>query len=318
MSILRDGDKRFVNIEKKIGLFFMIAALGTVAIIIFIGIQHDAFTPKTTIFFIAEGGQGISEGMAVKLSGFKIGKIRKMELDDVAKVKVTLSINKKYMKWIKTDSTAKLSKEGMIGDSIIEIQPGSAQAKPMEESSNIPFGRDRGISEMIEELKNELKPVILELRNIVQYVNDPSGDIKATLRNVKTLSDDLSLTGKKVNALIQSSDKTINDTSQKISKVLDSTHKTVEDINGIIKKVDSDMPGITEKVGKSLDNIQKTTEEIKKAVEKSAPSIPPLMDKGKEIADDTTEITGSVKKIWPIRSYIKNPEGKLLPIDSHD
>ncbi|TAN41481.1 MAG: MCE family protein [Nitrospirae bacterium] len=318
MSILRDGDKRFVNIERKIGLFFIIAAIGTVAVITFIGIQHDTFTPKTTIFFIAESGQGINEGMAVKLSGFKIGKIRNMELDDVAKVKVTLSISKKYMKWIKTDSHAKLSKEGMIGDSIIDIQPGSAAAKPMQENSIMPFGRERGISEMIEELKNEIKPVILELKNIVQYVNDPSGDIKATLRNVKHLSDDLSSTGKRLNALLQSSDKNINDTSKKIGAVLDSTHKTVEDVNGIIKKVDKDMPGITEKVGKSLDNIQKTTEELKKAVEKSAPSIPSLIDKGNDIADDTTEITGSVKKIWPIRSYIKNPEGKLLPIDSYD
>lgn len=318
MGILRDGDKRFINIEKKIGLFFIIAALGTIAVIIFIGIQHDAFTPKTTIFFMAEGGQGLNEGMAVKLSGFKIGKIKNMELDDVAKVKVTLSISKKYMKWIKTDSHAKLSKEGMIGDSIIEIQPGSAQAKPMQENNIMPFGRDRGISEMIEELKNELKPVILELKNIVQYVNDPSGDIKTTLRNVKNLSEDLSTTGRKLNALLQSSEKNLTDTSKKIGAVLDSTHKTVEDVNGIIKKVDQDMPGITEKVSKSLDNIQKTTEELKKAVEKSAPSVPALIDKGREIADDTTEITGSVKKIWPIRSYIKNPEGKLLPIDSND
>ncbi len=50
--------------------------------------------------------------MAVKLRGFNIGKVEKLELTDDARVKVTLSILRSHMKWVKSDSKARLLKEG--------------------------------------------------------------------------------------------------------------------------------------------------------------------------------------------------------------
>lgn len=318
MNLLKESDKRFLNIERKIGLFVLIAVAGIIAVVISIGIQHDLFTAKNRLYFIAENGQGINEGMAVKLSGFKIGKIKKIELDDIAQVKVELSVNRKYMRWIKMDSIARLVKEGVIGDSLIEVTPGSANSKPAEDSSVMKFEREKGISAMVEELKDEIKPVIKEVKEIIHYINDPDGDIKGTLRNVKALSADLSGTGKKLNAILDNSDKTVAGTSQKINTLLDSTGKTVNDINSLLKKVENEVPSVIEKVNKSLENVQKTTEEIRKATEQAAPSIPSIMEKGKDVADDTKEITGSVKKIWPIRSFIKAPEEKILKIESHE
>lgn len=318
MGLMKETDERFIGIEKKIGLFVIIAIAGIVAAMAFIGIQHGMFTPRTNIYFIADSGQGINEGTAVKLSGFKIGKVARLSMDDVARVKVELSINTKYMQWIRTDSKARLFKEGFIGDSVIEITPGSAKARQVTENGIIEFERAKGLGEIAEELKEEIKPVLSDVKEIIHYINDPQGDVKQTLKNLRKISEGLPETQQHLNALLKDADKGVNTTTKKIDSILDSTKQTMNTVDSLIKKVDKDIPDILEKTNKSLDNIQKTTEEIKKATEQTAPKIPSTLKKGEEAAEGAKEITDSVKKIWPIRLFIKEPEEKTLNTDSYE
>ncbi|MDI6727878.1 MAG: MlaD family protein [Thermodesulfovibrionales bacterium] len=318
MELMKETDERFIGIEKKIGLFVFIAIAGIVTAMAIIGIQHGVFTPRTKIYFIADSGQGINEGTAVKLSGFKIGKVARLSLDDVARVKVELSINTKYMKWIRTDSKARLFKEGFIGDSVIEITPGSEKAKQVTENGIIEFERAKGLGEIAEELKEEIKPVLSDVKEIIHYINNPQGDIKQTLKNLRKISEDLPETQQNLNALLKDANKGVNATTKKIDSVLDSTKQTMITVDDLIKKVDKDIPNILEKTNKSLENIQKTTEEIKKATEQTAPKIPSMLKKGEDAAEGAKEITDSAKKIWPIRLFIKEPEEKTLDVDSYE
>ncbi len=314
MAVIKETDPRFINVEKKIGMFVLIAIAGIALVIAFIGIQQDVFTSKTEIYFITDSGEGITEGMAVKLSGFKIGKVKKLNLDDVAKVKVELSINTRYMKWIKTDSKARLAKEGLIGDSIIEITPGSAKASQIAEKGMIAFARARGLSDIAEELKEEVTPVLTEIKEIIHYVNDPQGDIKHTLKNISKLSDEVFTTKQHLDNLL----KDAGGSMKKVDPLLDSTKKTMTTVESMVQKIDKDLPSMMEKVDKSLTNVQKMTDDLKKATEQSAPKIPSLVEKGDDIAGGTKEIIDSVKKMWPIRSFIKNPEEKTLKVDSYE
>ncbi|MEW6213741.1 MAG: MlaD family protein [Nitrospirota bacterium] len=315
---MKETDQRFVNIEKKIGMFILIAIIGMVLGIAFIGIQRDIFTPKTKIFFVADSGRDINEGQAVKLSGFRIGKVKKLSLNDIARVKVELSINRKYMKWIKTDSKARLTKEGLIGESIIEITPGSINVMRVEENGIIAFEREKGLNEMAEELRNEIKPVLKDIRQIVHYVNDPQSDIKQTLRNLKKLSGDLSTTRQYLDSLFLNTDKNLTVTVKKIDSLVNSAKQTIADTDNVIKKFDKDIPNILDKVNRSLENAQKATEDIKKATEHASPQISSILEKGNDLADGAKDVVDSVKKIWPIRSYIEKPGEKTLKVDSYE
>ena len=318
MKFMKETDERFIGVEKKIGLFVLAALIGIITVIVSVGLQSDVFTPKTRIFFIAESGQGINEGTAVKLSGFKIGKVKRLYLDDAAKVKVELSIKTKYMKWIKTDSEARLIKEGLIGDSVIEITPGSAKAKDVKEDGIISFERTRGLGEIAAELKDELKPALSDIKQIVGYINDPQGDVKQTLKNLRIISEGLPATKQRLDLLLTDTDKGVNASVKKIDALLDSAKQTVDSVDGLAKKADKDIPAILERANKSVENIQKTTEEIKKATEQTAPKIPSMLKKGEDAAEGAKEITDSVKKMWPIRLFIKEPEEKTLDVDSYE
>ncbi|MEW6066874.1 MAG: MlaD family protein [Nitrospirota bacterium] len=314
MKTIRESDERFINLEKKLGLFVLIAIIGIITVFVFIGIQQDIFTAKTKKYFIADSGRDIKEGQSVKLSGFKIGKVKSLELDDIARVKVALSINKKYMRWIKTDSKARLTKEGLIGESIIEIIPGSVQARQFEEDDLIEFEREKEIGKLAEELKNEIMPVLTDIREIIHYINDPHGDVKQTLKNLDVLSKELLITRKNLDTLLNNADKELASAMPKIDSLLETTKQTITTTDNVLKKIDKEMPEIMEKVNKSLENVQKITEDVKKA----SPQIPSLVEKGSDIADGAKEVVDSIKKIWPISSAIEESSEKTLRLDSNE
>ncbi len=318
MKVLKETDQRFVNIQKKVGLFIVAAVAGVFTVIILIGLRQDFFTPKTSVYLMTDSGYDISEGQAVKLSGFKIGKVKKVSLEENAKVSVELSINRRYMKWLKTDSRATLKKEGLIGDSIIEITPGSVNAKATPGALVIPFRRDKGISEIAGELKDEIIPALTDLKQIITYINDPNGDIKQTLRNINALSKDLSITRQNLDTMLVHTDNNLSTAFRNVASVTDSAKQTLSGTDTMIKRIDKDLPDLLDKAGRSLENVRKTTEEIRKATEQTAPQIPSLVEKSGEVADDAKEVMGSMKKVWPLRIFIKKPEEKKLKVDSYE
>ncbi|HOV91221.1 MAG TPA: MlaD family protein [Syntrophorhabdaceae bacterium] len=314
MAVMKETDERFLHLSKKIGLFVLIAILGIMGVIVFIGIQRDIFTKKTTLYFISENGQGLNEGQAVKLSGFKIGKVKNLSLDDVAKVKVEITINKKYIKWIKTDSVIKLVKEGYIGDAVLEVIPGSALAKQVTEGSYINFQGAKSINEIIEEIKDDIKPVLLDVKQIIHYVNDPKGDVKQILGNINKLSLELNNTRELMDTMLKNTDKNLENTIKNTDKLIGSIKETVNTTNNMLKNVETKLPHMLDRVDRSLANVEKITEDIKE----TTTEVPGMVNKVTDITDDTKEITGAVKKVWPISSKIKTPQEKTLKVDSYE
>ena len=186
MAILHDEDTRFKGLEKKIGFFVIVAFLGIVLTIIAVGIQQDLFSPKTRLFIITDSGQDISEGMAVKLRGFNIGKVEKLELTDDARVKVTLSILRSHMQWVKGDSKARLLKEGVIGANIIEITLGSEKEKPLEHNALIAFERERGLGQVVDQLYAEVIPLIDDLKRVARRADTLLAGLPATQQKLDT------------------------------------------------------------------------------------------------------------------------------------
>lgn len=321
MQILRDKDQRFKNLEKKVGIFVIASIIAIFAIVIIIGIEQDVFTSKSRVYFYTTTGTGIFNGMTVKLSGFKIGKVEKITLDDNAMVKVVLSINAKYMKWIKVDSKAYLKKEDLIGDSIIEISRGSNNAVRVSGDALIPFEREKGLEGIASDLQNEIKPVITNAANILEYINNPNGELKQTLVNVKKISAQLSASMVTIDSIIKTSDKNVPETFERINTLLQSTKKTVDSAGETMQKASETMKKASEtmeKTDKVIDNLEDITSQAKKTVPAVLPAVPHLMKKGERLTDGAIEIVDSLKQIWPISLKIKQVKEDVLPVDSYE
>lgn len=311
---MKETDPRFINLKKKVGLFFVVAIMGIAATLIFIGIERDTFIPKYRIYFTADKGTGLFEGMPVKLSGFKIGKTETLSLDENARVKVCLLINKKYQKWIRQDSKAMLTKEGLIGESVIDITVGTLSKPVIEDSSNIRYEKTKGLDEIVE----DVRPLIGEIRSIVSYINDPQGDIKLTLNNLKTLSSELHTTRENIDKLLKNADGNISNVATNISNITTSADSLIKKTDKTISGIEGKITPVMDKLNKTMDNAEKATASLKDAIEKSAPRVPSLLNKGEDTLSDTNDVVRSLKQVWPIRLFIEEPKDGLLHGDSYE
>lgn len=325
MSRIEEKDRRFRNLEIKVGAMAIVAIAGVILLVVLVGLQKDLFSAKYDLYFVSPGGSGLMEGMPVKLSGFKVGKVRSIELTEDARVKVTAEINRKYEKWIKTDSMASLSKEGFIGDPFIEISVGTSGANVLKDGEMVRFEKTGGIDELIE----EAKPVLMEIKEIIHYANSPDGDIKVTLGNIRQVTTDLKETSADIKAAINEAHGIIKKLDSRSAPVIESAGRAMKNLEGITLRLDPVMTKIEKIAGdteKVTARLPQTSEKLEKAIDNVKSLTDPLAGEGPRLRSiiretqstlkDTREVVKGVKESWPVRLMVPAPRSpELVPLE---
>ncbi len=311
----REQDPRFRHLEAFVGAFVIVALAAIVALVVYIGKENDLFAEKLHLRFRANTGTGFTQGMPVKLSGFRIGRIDKISLDDQAKVVVRLKINRKYSKWIRADSTATLLTEGLVGDSVLSISVGSPDRPMLSEGDFIPLREEKKLSELAFELSDSVKSVLLEVRQTVTYINDPKGDIKRTLANVRRLSANLEETRRNTDNLLL----TATDDLGRVRPVIDNLATALDNVGRRLPVLLDRVEGTLSHAEGTLSNTERISLDVRKVAEKAGPRIPPLLTGAEELVEDTDDVVKGVKRMWPFRKHIPpaNERG-IVPGDSHE
>lgn len=324
--MIQEEDVRFKHLEKKIGIFAAVAIAGVIAGVFLIGADKDIFTPKYQLKFTAEKGTGFSRGMPVKLSGFRIGRVKTISLNQKAMVDIVIEIDKEYQKWIKSDSSAKLIKEGLVGDNIIEVAVGSPAGKILKNGDIIRFEKTKGLEEVANDIADKVKPVLIEVRDIISYINDPNGDIKQSLKNVNMLTQELHGTREHVDALLVTSKENIGAITRNGTTVLNNANEkinalgpTLEKVDRSMAKIEGSLPPLLQKIDASLDHVEKTAQQVQKASEKAMPRVPQLVNSAEDVMQGADTLMNALKDIWPIKNHVPVPnEKEFVPGDSHD
>lgn len=318
-------DSRFKNLEKKVGLFVLAAIIGVICVVLFIVIENDMFASTFTVRLTALKGTGYSQGMPIKLSGFRIGRVKSTTLNDSAAVDVVLQIDKKYRKWIRKDSEARLIKEGMIGDYIIEISGGTSP-ELIAENGVITLGKSKAFDEIAEEIAEKVKPVLMDIRDIIAYVNSEDGDVKQTLRNLNTVTANLETTRQHADTLIQTGTKTVDSTGKRFDILLTRVDSRVEQSQQVIARLDNSLqtveqklPDMLVKLDKTLTNIESVSHDARGLSSQSIAKVPRLMTKAETLVDQGNDVLWDLKQVWPLSSVTTPAEkNSLIRRDSNE
>src|SRR4030065_2888804 len=91
--------------EYKVGLFVICATALALLALLFLAKEKGFFSTTHTFTLSSKTGDGFAVGMPVVFSGFDIGKVHSLELNDKGEVLIQIRIPDKHVKWIKTDSS---------------------------------------------------------------------------------------------------------------------------------------------------------------------------------------------------------------------
>ena len=315
MKLLADKDERFKGLFVKVSIFVLLAVIGVSLNLLFSGIKKGFFTPKSALYFTASTGQDIKVGMPVKLSGFKIGTVSKLELDSKAETQVEMMIENRYLTLLKEDALVRLKKEGVIGDSILEASRGSETRQPLMAGATIKFERSGGLDQITQDLRDRLYPALEEINKLLKDANDPKGDVRQMLGNLRQFTADMQGTHARINHLLGQIDEgVVND----VRPMLHSLKQSAVSTEAIIGKMNEQVPGMIKKMDTSLDNLRQTSEIIKSAAENSAPQLTGFMGETRGLMSDTRNIMDSASTSWPLKNIMQPTVQGLVKMDSHD
>lgn len=356
MKLFADHDPRFRLLALKVALFLLVAFIGGLLLIGGLGMTRGLFAKKTAFSFIAANALDIKPGMAVMLSGFKIGTVDDLKLLPNASVQVDISIEDRYMQWMRMGTVVEVKKQGFIGEAYVDVRPGTSPILlPQDGKGQVAYKAAKGLEEIAADLESRLMPVVEDLHKVVkdvhalaEYANDDKGDVKQTIANLRTTTEgasravaSLDQTLHQANGMMgdvrHTLDRRVNPLLQQANATLASVQGTSDTANAKIGAVD--VPGLQKQVGEVLDKVNRSmgdvnvmTGHLKEPVAAAAPRLPSLLDdagalmregkttlrNGDAAVQDVQIILDGARQSWPLNIWAPPPIVTLIPVDSHD
>ncbi|HEY6954914.1 MAG TPA: MlaD family protein, partial [Flavisolibacter sp.] len=162
-----DSNKRMITV----GIFVALGIVIFVAAVLTLGGQKKTFEQKSTVRAIFKDVNGLQPGNNVWFSGVKVGTIKKISFTPDAMVEVIMSVQTSTMQYIKRDSKAKISSEGLIGNKIVVIFGGTPTQPGVPENALLVTDNGLSTDEMMATLQRNNKN-LLDITSNIKTITD--------------------------------------------------------------------------------------------------------------------------------------------------
>jgi phospholipid/cholesterol/gamma-HCH transport system substrate-binding protein len=170
------SDRRENAVKLRVGVFVLLALATFLGLIYALGARARLFESRYTVHAEFTEVGGLVEGATVRLAGVQIGRVTAVTLPGQpgGKVRVDLTIARRFSDRIRKNSVARIETQGLLGDKIVEITVGDTTALPLAPGevlvSRDPADFSRIISSGAETAKN-VAELAIALRETADKVN---------------------------------------------------------------------------------------------------------------------------------------------------
>ena len=123
----------------RVGVFVLVALVAGIAMVYALGARARLFEARYTVHADFTEVGGLNEGATVRLAGVQIGRVKGVNLpsEPGGKVRVDLAIAKQFANRVRKNSVARIETQGLLGDRIVELTVGTADAPPTKDGDVI-------------------------------------------------------------------------------------------------------------------------------------------------------------------------------------
>jgi phospholipid/cholesterol/gamma-HCH transport system substrate-binding protein len=182
--------------QYRVGLFVLVAVVAFLGMVWALGARARLFESRYVVHADFSEVGGLVEGATVRLAGVQIGRVTRVHLppEPGGRVRVDLSIARRFSDRVRKDSVARIETQGLLGDKIVELSVGTTQAPPTKDDDAI-AGRDPAdFSKIVAQGADTVKNVTAladSLKQTVDSINKSRlvDDASATLANARTVTE---------------------------------------------------------------------------------------------------------------------------------
>jgi phospholipid/cholesterol/gamma-HCH transport system substrate-binding protein len=192
------ADRRSYALQLRIGAFILVALGVFLAIVYLLGARARYFESKYDLVAEFTEVGGLIEGATVRLAGVQIGRVASVVLPPQpgGKVRVTMTVARRFQDRIRRNSEARISTQGLLGDKIVEITIGSPGAAPLGPGEALVSEDPQEMSRMFAEGAGTLKSInelVSTLRAAADRLDKGGAfdDIGAAAKSARRITDEV-------------------------------------------------------------------------------------------------------------------------------
>jgi phospholipid/cholesterol/gamma-HCH transport system substrate-binding protein len=188
----------------KIGLFVIVSILVLIAGVFLIGSKKNMFSSTYTVWGNFKNTGGLQEGNNIRFGGVNIGTVKNIQIltDTVIRVDMVIQTDKRA--FIKNDVVATVGSDGLMGDKILTILPGSPDAPLLASGGQMRTAEPTDYGAIIDKfatvannaevITGALADMSLQIKNgngsisRLLYRNDLAMGLEGTMNNAKAIT----------------------------------------------------------------------------------------------------------------------------------
>jgi len=187
-----------LNRNLKVGVFLAIAVTALFVVVFLLGAKQSLFHRKVHLRAAFENTSGLVVGTAVRLAGVDVGVVEKIAFDrdlHVRKVHVVLGVSSAYQDRLRADSVARLTSKGLLGDMVVDIAVGSADAAPLKDGDEVVAQETEGLAEVVHSVQDAIGEVRTLSRTTTGRIEGllterVMGDFGRAVRSIADVADE--------------------------------------------------------------------------------------------------------------------------------
>jgi len=233
--------------EIKVGVVVVTAGVLFLVALVFVGGVNLLRKPKAeyTAYFKFAGG--LEPGSLVRFGGLKVGVVKSADLDPTDNTRIRIVLDVERGTPIRTNSTARISSLGFLGENYLEISAGTRDAGALPEGSEIPTAEIVQLADVFNNVNNITV-------NATKLVNDLDDRILA-------LSDSTNLLIKNLNDVVSPENK------EHFRSVLANTDEMLKETRPHLDKTLGNLETASARVAPTIDHLNVTTDKANKLVD---------------------------------------------------
>ena len=221
----------------KLGMFVIIGLVLFIAAIYLVGRQKNLFGSTFKLNAQFKTVSGLKVGNNVRFAGITVGTVDEISLITDTSVEVHLLIKKDVQKFIKSDASVGIGSDGLMGDKVITITPGTYTKSSVKDNDIILSRKAIEMEDVMSSVKTSVDNAGIITAQLAQFtykMNNGNGalsklmtdqefsqNIKNTLVHLQTSSSEFAKFTAKMNNGKGALSKMVSD--EKFGKTLDST-----------------------------------------------------------------------------------------------
>jgi phospholipid/cholesterol/gamma-HCH transport system substrate-binding protein len=162
----------------KLGVFVLGGLLFLIGLLFMIGQNENMFGSNYLLRTQVNNAAGLRVGNNVRYSGIEVGTVKKVIILNDTLIEISMVVDKNMKTVIRKNAIITLGTDGLIGNKVVNIEPGEGQADLATDNDLLPFHKSLNTESMLRTLSGSnknIEDITNELKIAVTKINESKG-----------------------------------------------------------------------------------------------------------------------------------------------